>query len=222
MAYSTTGLRMVRAGTINEWVLYTTDPIATALGAGYISDAAATGQSAGKGMAPGDKVTVLQVDAIPASQNAVSACYDRSECFVASILSGAATLAVEGVGAITYDIALAASSTTDGMDITITVKDTGGNTIAGTHQFEMYMSEAATGIGITGDAYSGDLTATVGAILSAVTAKKHWSVVTAATGIFTATLVDSGNPTDQYVVVPNNATGSLTVSAASGTSWEGA
>lgn len=122
----------------------------------------------------------------------------------------------------TVTIAIAASATTDGMDITVTVKDGRGNTVAGVFELEMWMSEAATGIGLTADAYSGDLTATTGAILSALTAKKHWKVVTAATGIFAATLVDTANPADQYVVVAKPMTGRLIVSAVSGTNWEGA
>lgn len=119
-------------------------------------------------------------------------------------------------------IALAASATTDGMDITITVVNGDGDTVAAVHELEFWMSEAATGIGLTGDTYSGDLTATTGAILSALTAKKHWKVVTAATGIFAATLVASANPTDQYVAVKRPMSGTLVVSAASGTNWEGA
>jgi len=128
---------------------------------------------------------------------------------------------VDGIG-VTITIGLAASATTDGMDITVTVKDAAGATVAAVHQLEIWMSEAATGIGLTADAYSGDLTATTGAILSEHTAKKHWSVVTAATGIFAATLVDSANPVDQYVAAKRPFGAGLVVSAASGTNWEGA
>ena len=128
---------------------------------------------------------------------------------------------MDGTVGVTATIALAASATTDGMDITITVKDSKGDTVAAVHQLEFWMSEAATGIGLTGDTYSGDLTATAGAIRSALTAKKHWSVVTAATGIFAATLVASANPADQYVAVKNPVGAGLSVSAVSGTNWEG-
>lgn len=137
------------------------------------------------------------------------------------VIGGAMTVAGAEQG-LTATVAIAASSTTDGMDITVTVKDAEGNTVAGVHNLEMYMSEAATGIGITADTYSGDLTATTGAIISALTAKKHWSVVTAATGIFAATLVASANPADQYVVVKKPLGSGVVVSAASGTNWEGA
>jgi len=118
----------------------------------------------------------------------------------------------------TVTVALAAGAANT-MGITITVKDGNGATVAGVHQLEFWMSEATTGIGLTADAYSGDLTASVGAILSAHTAKKHWSVVTAATGIFTAALVDTAKPADQYVAVRRPTGGKVFVSAASGANW---
>jgi hypothetical protein len=122
----------------------------------------------------------------------------------------------------TATIALAASTTTDGMNITVTMKDAGGTTVAGVYIFDLWMSEAATGIGLTGDTYSGDLTASTGTILGALTAKKAWRVQTAASGIFVATLVASANPTDQYAAVSLPLTGNVIVSSASGTNWEGA
>lgn len=128
---------------------------------------------------------------------------------------------LNGVG-VTVTIAIAASSTTDGMDITVTVKDMDGAIVAAVHELDLWMSEAATGIGLTGDTYSGDLTASVGAVLTALTSKKHWRVATAATGIFTATLVDSANPTDQYVVAKKPLGAGVIVSDVSGTNWQGA
>lgn len=119
-------------------------------------------------------------------------------------------------------IALAASGTTDGMTITVTVVDGQGNTVAGVRELIMHMSEAATGAGLTGDTYSGDLTAGTGTILGALTAKKAWVIQTAATGIFVGTLVASANPADQYVVVKRPIGSDVVVSAVSGTNWEGA
>lgn len=121
-----------------------------------------------------------------------------------------------------FTIDLAASGTTDGMTITVTAKDRAGNTLARALDVVMYMSEASTGLGLTGDTYSGDLTAGTGVILGALTAKKAWRIQTAATGVFVATLVASANPADQYVVVSHPITGALTVSAVSGTNWQGA
>lgn len=119
-------------------------------------------------------------------------------------------------------IALAASATTDGMDITITVVDADGTAIAAAHALEVWISESSAGVGLTADSYSGTVTASTGAILTAYTAKKHFSVVTAATGIAVMTAVDSVNPADQYVCVKNPNTGKVIVSAVSGTNWEGA
>jgi len=123
---------------------------------------------------------------------------------------------------VTASIALAASTTTDGMDITIQLKDADGNAVSGVHVFDLWMSEASSGAGLTGDTYSGDLTAGTGALLGALTAKKAWRVQTNATGLFVATLVDSANPADQYVAFSHPVTGQTVVSAVSGTNWEGA
>lgn len=129
---------------------------------------------------------------------------------------------VFGEGATTFDIALAASATTDGMDITITAKDANGNTVAAVTPVEVWISEAATGIGLTADSYSGTVTASTGSILTALTAKKHFLAVTAATGILVLTAVDSANPADQYVVAAKPDRRGVVVSEASGTNWEGA
>ena len=128
---------------------------------------------------------------------------------------------LDGIAA-TVTVAIAASSTTDGMDITITAKDAAGGTVAAVHQLEFWMSEDPDGIGLTADTYSGDLTAIDGAILSAHTAKKHWSVVTDDAGVFTATLVASANPADQYVACKKPLGGAVVVSDISDGTWEGA
>lgn len=122
---------------------------------------------------------------------------------------------------LSFTIALAASATTDGMDITVTAKDRNGNTLARAFAFHMFMSESAAGLGLTADTYSGDLTSTTGTTLGTLTSKKAWLLQTHTTGIWVGTLVDSANPTDQYVVVSHPVNGAMTISAASGTSWEG-
>lgn len=127
-----------------------------------------------------------------------------------------------GTGAVTFTVALAASSTTDGMDITITAVNGKGETVAAVTPVEVWISEAATGIGLTADSYSGTVTAGTGSIHTALTAKKHFLGVTAATGIMVMTAVDSANPADQYVAVATPDRKSVVVSSASGTNWEGA
>lgn len=122
----------------------------------------------------------------------------------------------------TVAIALAASATTDGMDITITMQDGRGDAIAGVYEFEWWISEAETGIGLTADTYSGDVTAVTGTEWIEIVSKKHYRALTAVTGIFSATAVASANPVDQYVAVRHPLTGKIIVSGASGTNWQGA
>lgn len=103
-----------------------------------------------------------------------------------------------------------------------------GNLIMGSqvapHTITIALAKSTTtdGMDITADTYSGDLTATEGTILVALTAKKAWLVNTNAGAVFKATLVASANPADQYVVAIHPFNGKPIVSAASGTNWEGA
>jgi len=101
------------------------------------------------------------------------------------------------------------------MAVTITVQDEDGNTVAGVHQLDVWASELSTGLGLTGDTYSGDLVASAGYILASPTAKKRWTVLTAATGIFTGNLTDTAEPQDQYIVVKKPVGAGITVSAIS-------
>jgi len=123
---------------------------------------------------------------------------------------------------VTFTIAIAASATTDGMDITITAVDENGDTVAGLRDLMMWMTDAATGAGLTADSFSGDLTAGTGAIIGALTAKKAWMLQTGATGVFVGTLVDSANPADVYVAVRDPVGGLPIVSEISDDNWEGA
>jgi hypothetical protein len=101
------------------------------------------------------------------------------------------------------------------MGVTITVQDEDGNTVVGVHQLDVWASELSTGLNLTADAYSGDLVATAGYILASPTAKKRWTVLTAATGIFTGNLTDAAKPQDQYIAVRNPLGSGITVSAVS-------
>lgn len=123
---------------------------------------------------------------------------------------------------VTFTIALAASATTDGMDITITAKDAKNSTVLSVVPVEWWISEDATGLGLTADTYSGTVTASVGNINTALTAKKHFLGTTGASGVLTATAVASANPVDQYVVTRKPDGSGVVVSAISGTNWEGA
>lgn len=109
----------------------------------------------------------------------------------------------------------------DILTIDIAVVDGNGDAVAGAKMLDLYMSEAATGIGVTADDYSGDLVASTGAIISSVTAKKHWKIVTAADGTFSGDLTDTGVPVDQYAVVKEPIGSGVVVSAISDM-WVGA
>jgi len=118
-------------------------------------------------------------------------------------------------------IALAVSSTTDGMDFTVTVTDKDGGAVTVPVCLDLWFSDDAAGIGITADAFSGALTVGTGAIIAVVTAKKHLKVVTSAAGVLVGTIVDSANPTDVYVAVSSPNASGVAISVTSGTNWEG-
>lgn len=151
---------------------------------------------------------ILRVGSVPAAPGNVTVIADEP----AAAASEARTI----------DIALAASATTDGMDITITVQDANGAAIAAVHELEWWISESAVGAGLTADTYSGDVTTGTGTELQEIVAKKHYKGLTDANGVLVATAVDSANPADQYVAVRHPVTGQVIVSAVSGTNWEGA
>lgn len=119
-------------------------------------------------------------------------------------------------------IALAASATTDGMDITMTVVDKNGTAIAQVFELEWWISESAIGAGLTADTYSGDVTTVTGTELQEIVSKKHFKSLSDANGVVGALAVASANPTDQYIAVKHPVTGQIIVSAISGTNWEGA
>jgi hypothetical protein len=118
------------------------------------------------------------------------------------------------ISANSVKVALAAGAN-NVMAITITVTDEDGATVPGVHQLDVWASELPTGLNLTADTYSGDLVATAGYILASPTAKKRWTVLTAATGIFTGNLTDTAEPQDQYIAVKNPVGSGVTVSVIS-------
>ena len=217
MAYANTGLRLLVGGLSNGacrlWCYDTTDALSTVVGAGYISDAAAVGMRAG------DMVIFRRFSDLTDLSTII-----RTSLLRVDSVSTSGTLidelsAVEDV-AVTISIALAASATTDGMDITITVTDEDGVAIDAVHALEVWISESAIGAGLTADTYSGDVTVVTGTELQEVVSKKHFNVLTDANGVCGMLAVASANPTDQYIAVKHPVSGKVIVSAASGTNWE--
>lgn len=95
---------------------------------------------------------------------------------------------------------------------TITVRDKDGVAIPGRHVIEAFVTADAEGDGLTSTAASGALTASTGVILTALTAKKHVRLITAATGIAVLNLVDSAKTQGERIVVVVPGTGRTVVS----------
>lgn len=118
----------------------------------------------------------------------------------------------------TVSISLAAGASNT-LVATITVRDAAGNAIAAVHQLEVWISESADGIGLTGDTISGDATWGANQELEEITSKKRFTVLTTTAGVATLSIVDSAKPADQYIAVRHPRTGRVIVSAASGANW---
>ena len=78
-------------------------------------------------------------------------------------------------------------------EVTITVVDAAGTAIAEAFSLDVWLSDAATGIGLTGTAASGTVAAKTasGEDREAVTAKKHLRVQSLATGIYILEITDT-------------------------------
>ena len=77
--------------------------------------------------------------------------------------------------------------------VTITVKDANGDTLAGVYNLDVWLSDAATGAGLTGTSASGTVTAKTasGAVVGTYSAKKALRVQTLATGVFILEITDT-------------------------------
>jgi hypothetical protein len=106
-------------------------------------------------------------------------------------------------------IEYAASATTDGIEATLTVLDADGVAIDAIHTLEVYISDDATGTGLTATSASGALTAVTGTILSVLTAKKHVVANTDVNGVLTLKLVDSANTADERFCVRHPVTSKM-------------
>lgn len=78
-------------------------------------------------------------------------------------------------------------------EVTITAVNSKGNTVTGAHIFDVWLSDAATGAGLTGTTASGTVTvkADSGAVVGTYTAKKALRVQTLATGVFILEITDT-------------------------------
>lgn len=120
------------------------------------------------------------------------------------------------IGSVSFSVAAGASNV---CILTGTIKDRLGATIAGVRELEVYISEAATGVGVTADTYSTGASITTGTIVAALTANKVWRLLTNSSGVFAISITDTAKPADQYLVAVNPVTRALNVSAASAALW---
>jgi hypothetical protein len=100
-------------------------------------------------------------------------------------------------------------------EVTCRVRDAAGDAIAGVFHFDLWLSDAASGAGLTGTSASGTVTnkSASGYILSTITSKKALRVQTLATGIFILEITDTAK-TGFRVCAQVPSTGATAVSAA--------
>ena len=98
-------------------------------------------------------------------------------------------------------------------EIAIALLDGAGDAVAEPQPFTVWLSDAATGVGITGTSASGTVTAKTGggADFGALTAKKALGAQPLATGIFTLEITDTSK-TGFYVCIQNPYSGQISVS----------
>ena len=119
----------------------------------------------------------------------------RGTSVMDGLVLGAKTIPTD----ITFAIADGASTITE---VEISVVNEDGFIIPGVHALDVYLSDAATGVGITGTTASGTVQAksASGTDIGILTSKKALRVTTLATGIYTLEITDSAK-TGFYVAV---------------------
>ena len=87
----------------------------------------------------------------------------------------------------------AAPAATNVSEVTITVKDALGATVPGVFAFDLWLSDAATGAGLTATTASGAVAAKAanGTDITVYTAKKSQRVQTLSTGIYILSITDT-------------------------------
>lgn len=100
----------------------------------------------------------------------------------------------------------------DVCEVTCTVRDADGDTLEGVFNFDLWLSDAETGAGLTDTTASGTVTAkeASGAVIGTLTDKKALRVQTLATGVFILEITDSSK-TAFYPAAQIPSTGATTV-----------
>jgi hypothetical protein len=136
--------------------------------------------------------------------------YERGPAIFAqgpNVTASAAELNVSDGAPATVTLAAAAGAA-NVCEVTCTVKDAAGVAIPLAIHFDVWLSDAATGAGLTGTTASGTVTAKAasGIVLSTYTAKKALRVQSLGTGVFVLEITDTAK-TAFYACVQNPATG---------------
>ena len=202
MSYSAANFKLARGGVINEWVYDSSDSLATVLGSGYVTGALTSTDTGaiGKGLTEGDPVYFRRFGTVGTTSTFAGA-WDLVVGSV-SATAGTATLIVKNDG---YEPWIVDVSTAAGANnvstVTVTVKDSDGNTLVGAYVFDLYFAEDSAGTTITTTTYSGSLVASTGKIVTTITSKKHFKVITdPSTGTFVGSLTDTAETAGQYAV----------------------
>ena len=108
------------------------------------------------------------------------------------VTASAAELNAESakVASFTMTAAAGAANITE---VTATAKDAAGATLAGVHNFDLWLSDATTGAGLTGTSASGTVTAksASGEVVGTFSAKKALRAQTLASGVFILEITDT-------------------------------
>jgi len=99
--------------------------------------------------------------------------------------------------------AVAAAAGSNVSEVTFTVRDAAGAAIAAVHNLDIYLSDAATGAGLTATSASGTVTAKAssGAVIHTQSSKKALGVQTLATGVFVLEITDTAKTTFYPVAI---------------------
>lgn len=95
---------------------------------------------------------------------------------------------------------VAAAGAANVCTLTITLLDSEGFAIAAITSFDAWISDAATGAGLSSHALTSELTCGTGALMGLITATKAWRLQTDSTGTCVVSLTDTGKNLTYFCV----------------------
>lgn len=160
-----------------------------------------------KAAAASDKFVAAIVDAISSTTTSAN---DRVPVVVTAFVAASVSEDSDESEAVSF---AAAAGGANVCEVTATVKNAAGATLAGVRSLLVWLSDAATGAGLTGTSASGtvQVKAASGADFGALTAKKALMVQTLADGTYVLEITDSAK-TGFYVCATDLGSGKTSVS----------